>query len=66
MIEIPEARWGGPVDSKWDQYYSGFERWVNDHYDMPSQSIFGMQMTWEQATESEDLLDDYIERLYRV
>ena len=58
---IPEARWAGPEDSKWDIYYNNFEVWLNDNYDMKSQSIFGHQMTWEQACEDEDLLDSFID-----
>ncbi len=58
---IPEARWAGPEDSKWDIYYGKFEGWLNENYDMESQSIFGQHMTWEQACEDEDLLDDFIE-----
>ena len=61
MIDIPEARWPGPEDSKWDKYYANFEGWVNENYDMEDQSIFGERMTWEDACESEDLLDRFIE-----
>jgi hypothetical protein len=58
---IPEARWAGPEDSKWDIYYADFEVWLNDNYDMENSSIFGVQMSWEDACESDDLLDDFIE-----
>ena len=61
MIQIPEQRWALPTDSKWDTYYSDFEMWLNDEYDMETQTVCGYQMTWEDACESEDLLDIFIE-----
>ena len=66
MTKIPEARWAGPEDSLWDIHYADFERWVDDHYDMATQTILGIPMTWEEAAESDDLLDHYLERRYRV
>lgn len=48
-------------DSKWDIYYNDFELWLNEHYDMEAQSIAGTHMTWEDACESDALLDQYIQ-----
>lgn len=59
--EVPSQRWALPSDSKWDRYYDQFEGWVNDHYDMETQSIFGRSMTWEQACEDENLFDYFVE-----
>lgn len=58
---IPEARWAGPEDDKWDIYYGKFEGWLNENYDATTGTIFGEKMSWEQACEDEDLLDDFIE-----
>lgn len=57
----PEARWPGPSDTKWDLYYNDYEQWVNDHYDVDTQSIFGRPMTYDQAIEDEALFDAYVD-----
>lgn len=57
----PSQRWALPEDTKWDIWYDRFEGWLNDNYDMKSQSIAGYTTTWEDACESEDLLDLFIE-----
>lgn len=59
--QVPEARWAGPEDSKWDIYYNDYEMWLNDNYDMETQKVAGYHMTWEDACESEELLDEFIE-----
>ena len=43
----------------WDRYYNGFERWLNDNYDLETKLVFGY--TLDEAYESEELLRDYIE-----
>jgi hypothetical protein len=59
--QIPAARWAGPEDSKWDIYYNDYELWLNENYDMKAQKIAGHFISWEDACESEDLLDEFIE-----
>jgi hypothetical protein len=56
---IPAARWAGPENSKWDIYYGKFESWLNDNCDKMTGLVFGM--SWEDACESEELLDTFIE-----
>ena len=56
---IPEARWAGPEDSDWDKYYNKFEQWLNENYDVETGAVFGH--TWEDACESEDLLNEFID-----
>jgi hypothetical protein len=58
---IPIGRWSEPEDNDWDKYYNEFEAWLNDNYDMESQSIAGRSIPWEQAFENEDLLNHFIE-----
>lgn len=61
--QVPSQRWALPTDSLWDIHYDGFEAWVNDHYEMETQTIFTYTMTWEDACESEELFDLYLEDL---
>lgn len=58
---VPSQRWALPTDSKWDKYENEYEAWLNDNYDMPSQSIAGRQMTWEEACEDEYLFDEFVQ-----
>jgi hypothetical protein len=60
MIEIPEAKWAGPVDSEWDIHYNEFELWVNDNYDPKNGSIFGYHISWDDACESEGVFDMFM------
>lgn len=59
--QIPSQRWALPEDSKWDIYYNDFEMWLNEKYDMETQAVAGHTLTWDEACESEDLLDIFIE-----
>lgn len=56
---IPSQRWALPEDDKWDIYYDMFEGWLDENYDLATGLVFGM--SWEDACESEDLLDEYID-----
>jgi hypothetical protein len=60
-MQIPAARWAGPEDTDWDRYYADFEYWVNENYNMETQTIEGRQMTWEQACQDEDLFEAFVE-----
>lgn len=59
--QVPSQRWALPSDSKWDTYYNDYERWVNDHYDEETQSIFGRPMSYDEAIGDEDLFDAYVD-----
>ena len=59
--QVPSARWAGPEDSDWDRYYADYEAWINEHYVMEDQKIFGIHMTWEQACEDEELFGQFVE-----
>jgi hypothetical protein len=48
-----------PPESDWDRYYNDYEVWINDNYDTETGLVFGR--TWEEATEDEDLLQEFIE-----
>ncbi len=56
---IPEARWSGPEDNKWDIHFNNFELWINDNYDGKTGLVFGH--TLDDAYQSEELLDEFIE-----
>jgi hypothetical protein len=66
MTSIPAARWAGPQDTLRDIHYAGFEHWLNDNYDMASSTIFGLHIQWDDACESDDLFDDYIDHVDRT
>lgn len=56
---IPEQRWALPKDDKWDIHYNMFEVWLDENYDKATDTVFGMSL--EDACESEELLDEYID-----
>ena len=60
-MTIPAQRWALPQDDKWDTYYDKFEMWLYGEYCDKTQSIRGWHLTWEEACESEFLLDAFIE-----
>lgn len=59
--EVPSQRWALPSDSDHDIYGDSFERWVNDEYDEESGSILGRTMTYDEAMESDELFEIYVE-----
>ena len=59
--QIPSQRWALPSDSDWDRYYNDYERYINDHYDVETQSIFGQQMTYDEAIGNEDLFESFVQ-----
>ncbi len=59
MIRIPEARWAGPEDTKWDTHFNQYEAWINENYDGDTGLVFGH--TLDDAYQSEELLDEFIE-----
>jgi hypothetical protein len=53
-----------PAETDWDIYYNEFELWLNSHYDDTTGTVFGY--TWDDACESDDLLNEFIEERNRV
>lgn len=51
--------------SDWDRYYNGFEQWVNDNYDMATETIRGIPVPWDEAFSDESLLEVYIDIVNR-
>jgi len=60
MISIPEARWAGPSDTKWDIHFNEYEFWINANYNEETGLVFGH--TLDDAYQSEELLDEFIEQ----
>ena len=58
---VPSQRWALPEDSKWDTHYNDFEWWVNENYNVETQSIFGQQMTYDEAISNENLFDSFVQ-----
>lgn len=52
-----------PADSDWDKYYDKFETWLHENYDDDEGGVMGIKISWEDACESEQLLDMYIEMM---
>ena len=59
--EVPSQRWALPEDTNWDKYYSDYELWVNENYDMEDQMIAGMHMTFEDALENDKMFGEFLE-----
>lgn len=63
MSDIPEQRWALPTDSRWDIHFGSFEQWVNEDYDDETQTIAGFRLTYDEAIESDELMDFYVEMM---
>lgn len=58
---IPSQRWALPSDTTWDKYEDFYDQWLDEHYDFEKNEIFGMKMSQEEAFESEEVRDIYLD-----
>ena len=58
---IPSQRWALPTDSLWDIYGDFYDSWLDENYVFVAKKILWFEMEYEEAVESEDLRDAYLD-----
>ena len=58
---VPSQRWALPSDTDRDRYENDYDRWIDDHYDDESGTIFGVP--YEEAWDSDDLFEQFMEEV---
>lgn len=57
--QVPSQRWALPEDTDRDRYENEFDGWLNDNYDLATNTIYGVP--GDEAWDSSELWDTFMD-----